>query len=715
MLSRAIDKSNRLLWIACVVVLAIVVARGLTLGWEVSDRALRTMQHDTNVEAGVLAAQTSRYFQLVDAGLARIADAAREQPDAAMVAKHFDGAETHRMLANLMLYLPQANGIAIIGIDGGLINTSRSYPFEPIDGSDRDYYRIPAKDSSGEIFVSTPEMSRASKRPVIFLARRMVAADGRFAGVALAVLDVGALRDFYRSLDMGAGRGVTLARNDGTALVAFPDDVPLGGMPLLEKDEWARVLTDRGGSFSVPDGTGATRFVSVHPVRGVPLALGLSLHEADALGPWRGLNRIILFQTLIACVVVFGLFVFIHRLFASQNNQTKAMAGTAAALRESEQRLRTYAELASDWFWEQDTQFRFTWTSTTSPMTLAGNNSDGMTRWEIAGADVADPSWAAHIECLKAHKPFKDFQFERAGAAGDIRHVSVSGAPVFDENGVFTGYRGSGRDITQEVEAERTLRAALERAEAANRAKSEFLTNMSHELRTPLNAIIGFSELIVTEAVGPVPSQYTSFATDILASGRHLLDLINELLDMSKIEAGQYTLSEEPIDLAPFVRSCMGTVEPKAREGDVALTYQPGLENVVLQADRRALRQIMLNLLANAIKFTLPGGTVTVEVDRLPRDRLGIAVRDTGVGIPEEALQRIGQPFQQADSSISRRFGGTGLGLAITKQLLAMHGGTLEIDSTVGKGTTVTACFPAQRVEMARDKSLAGYTNPPKD
>ena len=202
-------------------------------------------------------------------------------------------------------------------------------------------------------------------------------------------------------------------------------------------------------------------------------------------------------------------------------------------------------------------------------------------------ADVADPSWAAHIECLKAHKPFKDFQFERAGAAGDIRHVSVSGAPVFDENGVFTGYRGSGRDITQEVEAERTLRAALERAEAANRAKSEFLTNMSHELRTPLNAIIGFSELIVTEAVGPVPSQYTSFATDILASGRHLLDLINELLDMSKIEAGQYTLSEEPIDLAPFVRSCMGTVEPKAREGDVALTYQPGLENVVLQADRK--------------------------------------------------------------------------------------------------------------------------------
>ena len=266
------------------------------------------------------------------------------------------------------------------------------------------------------------------------------------------------------------------------------------------------------------------------------------------------------------------------------------------------------------------------------------------------------------------------------------------------------------RDVTERVLAAERLAQAKEQAESAHRIKSNFLATMSHELRTPLNAIIGFSEVMVHRVFGPLGcDRYGEYARHIHQSGTHLLDLINDVLDMSKLEAGRYTLDEREFRLEEVLESCLTVSAVPAQAGAVELipALAPSLPR--LRADERALRQIVLNLLSNAVKFTPSGGRVTLCAGLAPDGELEIAVTDTGIGIEPEALDVITEPFQQADNSISRRFGGTGLGLAICRNLMELHGGTLAIDSTVGQGTTVTARFPAERV-VRKERVLEAVT-----
>jgi len=260
------------------------------------------------------------------------------------------------------------------------------------------------------------------------------------------------------------------------------------------------------------------------------------------------------------------------------------------------------------------------------------------------------------------------------------------------------------RDITERVETAERLAAAKELAEAANQAKSAFLATMSHELRTPLNAIIGFSDIMLHELFGPMGSpRYLEYARHVQSSGRHLLDLINDVLDMSKLEAGRFTLDEAWVDVADTLESCRALAAVPADHGGVSLTVVCPADLPMLFADERALRQVLLNLLSNAVKFTPRGGRVEARAEIREDGLLGpggflISVRDTGIGIAPEALARIAEPFQQADASIARRFGGTGLGLSISRDLIGLHGGNLCIDSEPGRGTTVTILFPTARI-----------------
>ncbi|WP_419913241.1 PAS domain-containing sensor histidine kinase [Hoeflea sp.] len=235
--------------------------------------------------------------------------------------------------------------------------------------------------------------------------------------------------------------------------------------------------------------------------------------------------------------------------------------------------------------------------------------------------------------------------------------------------------------------------AEKDRAEAANKAKSEFLANMSHELRTPLNAIIGFSEILQNRMFGPLGSdKYLEYADDINSSGKHLLGLINDILDMSKIEAGRLNLACERVDIAPLIEETLRLVAVQAQAKSISLESKIS-DGLTLHADRRAIKQVLLNLLSNATKFTEDGGRISVRA-RKYSDAVTLTIEDTGIGIPKKSLKRIGQPFEQVQNQFSKSRGGSGLGLAISKALVALHGGAMKIRSTPDIGTIVSLRLP---------------------
>ncbi len=231
------------------------------------------------------------------------------------------------------------------------------------------------------------------------------------------------------------------------------------------------------------------------------------------------------------------------------------------------------------------------------------------------------------------------------------------------------------------------------RAETANRSKSEFLANMSHELRTPLNAIIGFSEIMAQQMFGPLgASKYGEYASDIRKSGQFLLDVINDILDMSKIEAGKTELELDDVELSSVLEEVVRLIGPRAAESKISLSRDFS-DVPVFNADRRALKQIFINIISNAIKFTPEGGEVKIKTMH-DRDIIRVQIMDNGIGIPARDIEKLGRPFEQVENQFTKSKGGSGLGLAISKSLVDLHNGTLVITSKVGKGTTVTVDLP---------------------
>lgn len=258
-------------------------------------------------------------------------------------------------------------------------------------------------------------------------------------------------------------------------------------------------------------------------------------------------------------------------------------------------------------------------------------------------------------------------------------------------------------DITERKAAEVALQLAKVKAESASQAKSTFLASMSHELRTPLNAIIGFAEVIKDEMCGPTdPAKYRIFAEDIYSSGQHLLALINDILDLSKVESGAAELHEEHIDVHDLVRCALSMVKHCARTAEVDLVLEIGEDLPLLRADERKLRQILVNLLSNSVKFTEPGGVITFKAWCRPDSGFVFQVTDTGIGMAASDIPKALSKFGQIDSALSRKYEGTGLGLSLSKALIELHGGSLDLQSELGKGTTVTIRLPSHRMVEPR-------------
>ena len=374
----------------------------------------------------------------------------------------------------------------------------------------------------------------------------------------------------------------------------------------------------------------------------------------------------------------------------------------------AEDRFRSFANSAADWYWEMDQDLRFTFfserffdvTGILPEMLL------GKTR-EEAGIPNVDPvAWKRQLADLAARRPFRNFVHPRTKPGGGVSWVSINGRPVFDDDGVFRGYRGTGSDVTAVKLAEEKLYKALEQAETANRVKSEFLATMSHELRTPLNAIIGFSEIIIGQFFGKLGSEkYEEYATDIHNSGTHLLNLVNDILDLSAIEAGKHTLSEEEVSIHDVIDDCSPIIVEASRRKDVEYKVEMPDSLPLLFADRRSLRQILLNVLSNAVKFTPEKGSITLYVS-VSKGAIAFKVSDNGRGIPSEDLHNLIDPFVRTDSDPHKPQEGTGLGLAIVSSLVGLHEGDLSIESELGTGTTVTVKFPEERTVQPSGRSL---------
>ena len=363
------------------------------------------------------------------------------------------------------------------------------------------------------------------------------------------------------------------------------------------------------------------------------------------------------------------------------------------ALRQSEERFKDLAEVSSDWFWETDLECRFS--------LVSGRffTVSGLARERIVGKRLSDlvknntisevSEGAESIEELMVQKSsFVRYDMSVQGI-DELLYFRMNAKPTYDINGDFIGYRGTGRDITQSRQFEVRLKEAREEAERANAAKSHFLAGMSHELRTPMNAILGFAQLLRASAAKNLTDAHKKYVQHILDAGDHLLQLINEILDLARIESGKVDLSLENVDVRQLLVETSAMIEPLAAKRNITVHVDTTPEPAFVLADRSRLKQVIINLGSNAIKYNREDGQVHLRVMPSPEhaNHTRVVVQDTGIGIAPDMLKKVFEPFNRLGAE-STNIEGTGIGLTVTSQILAYMNGKIGVDSTQGVGSS---------------------------
>ena len=597
------------------------------------------------------------------------------------------------------------------------------------NAADEDWFKRVSAAAPRSLIVGEPTMGRSSGKWSIPVALRREDRDGAFAGAIVMPVSSTYFEDFYTAADVGAYGVVKVASLDGRIYArrpGMPNDIRVRYPDLVAAALAARAPS---GTFIAPSAIdGVERIVNYRVLDDYPPLVFVGLAKDEVLAAFASQRRLMVLQGIALSIAGLLLGGVVHHLLGSERRARAKVA-------ESERRLRDALNSMGDGFAVFDAEDRLIlwneryldlWPFLRSRHGPKGRTYEQILRMAAARGMYADPAAAADTDRwvaaqVAAHRnpvaqpvdvALADGRWiqisERRAARGSIVGVHTDITRLKrQEHALRESEEHLQRSVT-ELEHSRALlerqadalallaeeaQEAKQRAEAANVAKSSFLANMSHELRTPLNAIMGFSDVMRREMLGPIGSpRYLEYATDIHASGAHLLALINDVLDMSKIEAGKYVINPEPLDGADVMQGCVRLVRVRAAEADVALAVQAD-GRLPLFADARALRQILLNLLSNAIKFTPAGGHVALSAGR---DGEGITFRvsDTGVGIPAHALSRLGRRFERVHDSMTRNSEGAGLGLALSRALAELHGGHLTVDSEAGCGTTVAVWLP---------------------
>lgn len=387
--------------------------------------------------------------------------------------------------------------------------------------------------------------------------------------------------------------------------------------------------------------------------------------------------------------------------FAGQAIDVSRLKETEAALKASERRYAMSYQATRDGVWEWDIASDIC-VGTPRLFELLGLDPAGD---EISASELIQvilpedlPAHRASIkQCMLGATETYRCEFRVRRGDGQVRHIQNRGVAIRDKDGLATGMIGSISDVTELHEAERDLRAALDRAEYANRAKIEFLANMSHELRTPLNSIIGFSETIRDRMFGDNAARYSEYATHVCESARHLLELINDILDVSRIEAGEMPIIESVFSPVDVMNAAARLMSRRISDRQLTFSQEAGRELPKIRADERRLKQIFVNLIGNAVKFTDPGGVISFSCEYESGRGMTFMVTDSGIGIPDDKFDQVMKVFGQVDGSFSRNYDGVGLGLPLSRNLAELHDGSLELRSRAGVGTTAIVKLPDWR------------------
>ncbi len=700
--------------------IALVLASGVLQVWASYQQAFQHGERDALNWARAIDENTRRTFSSVGRLLHIIAAILPDDQGPGGL----DHPAIGQLTEDLQNAAPHIMMVAVTDPGGAVVVHSGSYSPAGTAITELPWLReFRAADTDGILRVGRPMRDRSTGQWGVPVGLRVNGADGSFRGVVIAVFNGSFIGEFYRSIDVGDDGRIALLRRDGVVLFANHDQ-EIGHDTSHRRLFREHLPNAPEGIYDGESESGVARVTAYREVAGLPLVVRIDLSHRDILAEWFAAMLAEIMLALGAIPVIGGLAWLLARQFRR--------------VRASERRFRLLAENATDVIWLHDLDGICRYVSP-SCQRVTGHRPD-----ELIGKPMEQSLVPADREAFQQF--LRSLRHGTASASGSFRVAREDGTLIWlemssghvRESTMGTGGEivGVSRDVSDRVRftqqlqeqrqrveeqaaylvtAARELEAARIEAESARRtaeqasiAKSQFLASMSHELRTPLNAILGFSEMLHEQMFGPLgDARYRDYAGDIHDSGLHLLQLINDILDIAKIEAGKMQLCLTRIDLNHLFHGVLRLVKVKAQNRGIALSCQAPADLPPLRADERAVKQILFNLLSNAVKFTSRGGTITLAATAQD-DYLSISVADTGAGIPAEEIDRVFRPFEQIDNKYGVARDGTGLGLPLVHALVELHHGSVAIASTVGVGTTMTVRLPLDPTVAANEnESLA--------
>jgi signal transduction histidine kinase len=599
--------------------------------------------------------------------------------------------------------------LIVVDNNGREVNTAASTAGPSRDDSKQPFFTAHESEILPSLYIGPPARNPLTGSWSIVLSRPLLRGETK-VGVVAAEVQTSVFANFFKSVVTTSATQVVLMFDDGTLVASDPHREELIGhkMPGVEQILALAKSQPAGVSHHAVGVDGKEQLVSFRRIPGRSMVITVSRDRDAILARWWQE-----YTASIAAFVLFGITAGILTVLVVRglNRQQKSTAG----LRASEDQLKRQSSLLQLTLenmgegisvFDRDGRLVIFNSRFVELLDLPDDLSPETSLYRILGYQMARGDFGNSEPEIgvqeRFDRMFRDLPVVRerttlSGRALLIRRQAMPG-------GVVSLYS----DITERKGAEQRMAQAWAQAELANRAKSDFLANMSHELRTPLNAIIGFSELLGAEHLGPMRNpRYLEYAHDIHSSGHHLLSIINDVLDMSKIEAGKLEIHEDEVAIGPLLASVARMVRERAREAHIDLVADPPEQEIVFWADQRAMRQCLLNLASNAVKFSNAGGRVVVEASLNEAGGAVISVTDDGIGMSPADLERALQPFGQAQAATTRAHGGTGLGLPITKGLVEAHGGILEISTSPGRGTRTRIILPAERTRANHEPKVA--------